>query len=164
GEAAGEVEDVAVDDARPVAKGRPSTPGALDALQGREQPPGRSREADARDEVPEPGLRGVADGRGRVEGGNAVDRGDAGDATEGRSQVGAPVAEVRAEADVGLRTLPRPPAPSGRAPALRRPRPLRPRPRLPPRRAAPHRTRASRPESAPSGSGGAAGAAPEAAR
>ena len=111
--AAAEIEDVAVDHARPIAERGLAAAGPLDLLQGRKQSAWRAAPADGGDEIQERGLPVEAGGLARVERRDAVDGGKKGDADEGGGEMGAAVAQVGAEAEVNgpagvIRTLLRP--------------------------------------------------------
>src|SRR6266542_5488758 len=122
---ASEVEDVAVDHARSVAKRRFPSAFALDAFQGRQQAAGRAAPSDLGDDVQKTRLPVEADGLARVHRRDARKRSESGDAGESGTEMGAAVAEIGTEADVdraagAVSTLLRPRAVFLRARALPR--------------------------------------------
>ena len=106
-----EVEDVEVDLAGAVDEPRDASELALDRLQRGEETSGRAAPEDLGDGVVEIGLVGVPDGRGAIERGDAADGRDRTEPGESAVELGAAVAEIRAEADVDpprrISTLPR---------------------------------------------------------
>ena len=95
-----EIENIDVDLARSVAKGRGASDAALDPPRGSEKLGGGASPRDLDNCVPEVGLIGVADGLRSVKGRDLPERGEAGDFAEGFFQVGAAVSDVRSEAEV----------------------------------------------------------------
>jgi hypothetical protein len=114
--AAAEIENVAVDHARPISERGLAAAGPLDVLQRREQSAWRAAPADGGDEIEERGLPVEADGLARVERRDTADGGEAGDADEGGGEMGTAVAQVGAEAEVN--------GPAGAIKTLLRPRAL----------------------------------------